>query len=180
MVSSVSRRIEKSLSYWAAGDAENCLINLFPAIDKVSKRRRLKAGVGERIRGFLADEERLITGIATRNILVVEINGMTFPQAMYKYGRTSVVHEGELDDRLKFSSDGSVRIGDTWTLSLGYIIAMIVAVIVAPESAEEKLREDWEITIFDNHQFAVNDIWGEREKIRDVMRDLWRDGNLFY
>lgn len=179
MVSSVSRRIEKSLSYFAAGDAENCLINLFPSIDKVSKRRRPKARVGERIRGFLTDEERLITGIATNNILVVEVNGMTFPQAMYKYGRTSIVHEGELDDRLKFSSDGSIHIGDTWILNRGYIFGMIVAVIVAPESLGEYLHLDGKITIFHNHQYAVNDIWGQREKIRNVMRELWRNESLF-
>lgn len=180
MASSVSRRIEASLGGLRSGDIESCLINLFPAIDKTAKRRYQKSGVGDRIRKFLADEEGLISGIATGNIFTgVEISGLTFPQAMYKFGRTSIVHEGELDPRLQFSSDGSVRIGETWVLNRGYLLGSILSVVLSPENKEERLQNDVQVTVFGRHRLRINESWGDREGFKLVMERVWGRRGLF-
>jgi len=68
-VTSISRRIEKSIEALAKKDYEDAFVQLFPAIDKTAKKRRSKGGVGTRIKSFISDEEALITAIATNNII---------------------------------------------------------------------------------------------------------------
>ena len=115
--SSVSRRLADCLQAHARGDYEGALVHFFPALDKVSKRRRPKDGVGARIRSFLSDEEALISAIATGNVFRnIQVDGVTFPDAIYRFGRTSIAHEGELDRRLTISKDGSLSIGEVWAL----------------------------------------------------------------
>lgn len=95
--SSISRRINDCLQAYAHADHEGALVHLFPALDNVAKRRRPKAGVGERIRSFLSDEEGLISAVATGSVLQrITVNSVTFPEAIYRFGRTSIAHEGEL------------------------------------------------------------------------------------
>ncbi len=94
----VSRRINQCIAHLQAKDWEGALVNLFPALDQTAKRRRSKDGVGSRIRAFLEDEEGLISCIATGSFIAnVNVNGVSITDALYKFGRTSIAHEGELD-----------------------------------------------------------------------------------
>ena len=100
--SGVSRRIQQCIEHIQKQDWEGALVNLFPALDKTSKRRRPKAGVGERIRAFLEEEESLISAVATGNVFRgIHVDGVSITDALYKFGRTSIAHEGELDPRLQ-------------------------------------------------------------------------------
>jgi len=84
--SGISRRIEHCVRAVGAQDYESALINLFPALDKTAKKRRPKVGVGRRFRGFVEDEEGIISAIATRNILRnISVDGITVPHAIYKF-----------------------------------------------------------------------------------------------
>ena len=137
--SGISRRIQQCITHVQMHDWEGALVNLFPALDKTAKKRRLKAGVGERIRAFLEEEEILISAIATGNVFkVIYTDGVSITDALYKFGRTSIAHEGELDPRLEFNETGSIVIGqDKWSLPTGYIVGMSLAVVVAPENTRE-------------------------------------------
>jgi hypothetical protein len=66
--SGVSRRIQQCVQHIQQQDWEGALVNLFPALDKTAKRPRPKAGVGERIKAFLEEEESLISAVATGNV----------------------------------------------------------------------------------------------------------------
>jgi hypothetical protein len=66
--SSISRRMRDAIHAHGRGDYEGALVHFFPALDKAAKRRRPKVGVGQRIRGFLADEEGLISALANREL----------------------------------------------------------------------------------------------------------------
>jgi len=163
-----------------SNDCEGALVNLFPAIDRTAKKRRLKAGVGERIKAFLADEEATISAVGTGNLLVdINIDGVSVPDALYKFGRTSIAHEGELDSRLRFTLDGSLRIGaNNWELPIGYIVGMCIAVIASPENKGERLSRELTISIL-GKQFRINEIWGEREVIEAHIGTIFNNHKVF-
>jgi hypothetical protein len=178
--SGISRRLQQCVERLQPRDYEGALVNLFPAIDKTAKKRRPKDGVGPRIRAFLEDEEALITAVATGNILTrIYDNDMSITDALYKFGRTPIAHEGELDPRLKFNDAGSIEIGTgRWNLPSGYIVGMTVAVVVAPENEVERVSDDLGITLF-GQQFRVNELWGQREMVRGLICERFRNPRLF-
>ena len=139
--SGISRRIQQCIERIQRQDWEGALVNLFPALDKTAKKRHPKAGVGERIRAFLEEEEALISAVATGNVLKgIHSGGISITDALYKFGRTSIAHEGELDPRLQFNEGGSLVIGqEKWNLPTGYIVGMSLAVVVAPENSTESV-----------------------------------------
>jgi hypothetical protein len=178
-VTSISRRIEKSIEALGKKDYEDAFVQLFPAIDKTAKKRRSKAGVGARIKNFISDEEAIITAIATNNIITnINVDGVDFPTALYKFGRTSIVHEGELDERLKINEQGSLQIGHVWNLPSSYITGLIVAVITAPENAKESINGNIGITLFGT-QYKANDLWGKVGIIQSKIREVFCNDELF-
>ena len=176
--SGISRRIDHCVRSLAAQDNEAALVNLFPAMDKTAKKRRRKEGVGKRIREFIRDEEGIISAIATSNILRnINIDGIDFPQAIYKFGRTSILHEGELNPRLQFNDSGSIQIGKVWNLPSSYITAMCVSVVIAPENAGEQLSNPPQISVL-GRQYNLNELWGQRSKIRELVCEVFENENV--
>jgi len=178
--SGISRRLQQCVERLQTRDFEGALVNLFPAIDKTAKKRRPKEGVGARIRAFLNDEEVLISAIGTGNVFArISINGVTIPDALYKFGRTPISHEGELDPRLHFNDSGSVEIGvDRWNLHSGYITGMSMAVVVAPENQGERISDHLGITIF-GRELRVNDLWGQKVMVQQIVCEKFRNPYLF-
>ena len=176
----VSRRLEQCIRHLQSQDYEGALVNLFPAIDKTSKKRRPKEGVSQRIRAFLEDEEILISAIATGNVFHnISVDGIKITDALYKFGRTAIAHEGELDPRLQFNVSGSIEIGiHGWNLPSQYIFGMCVSVIVAPESSDEHVTDVLGITLF-GQSFKVNDLWGRKALVQGIICDMFNDPDLF-
>jgi hypothetical protein len=158
---------------------ESALVHYFPALDKTAKRRRPRAGVGERIRKFISDQEAIITAVSTGNIIRnININGISFPDAVYKFGRTAISHEGELDPRLQFNDSGTLQIGSVWNLPSSYITGLCVGVIVAPENAEEFIDVPLSLTIFGQH-IAINELWGAESRVKVIIAEAFRNPTLF-
>lgn len=168
---SIGRRLEQSLNSLIGNDYEGSLVHFFPALDKTAKLRRPKARVGERIKEFLQDEEAFISFLAFRIVMANNtFDGLSFAEAIYKFGRTSIMHEGELDRRLSFEDvDLLMIIGDTWKLSPAYIAAMITAVMAAKENANEFFTAP---KVLHLHGRAVNanDIWGKKSVIQSMLK----------
>jgi len=177
--SSISRRIESSIQALDRKAYEDAFIHLFPAIDKTAKKRRDKDGVAQRIKAFISDEEGIITVVATNNFIRnITVNGIDFPTALYKFGRTSIAHEGELDERLQINESGNIQIGHVWNLPSSYITGLIVAVIVSPENSNEHIDQNIVITLF-GETFKANDIWGKREIIQNKICQVFKNNDLF-
>jgi hypothetical protein len=176
----ISRRLQQCIERLQINDYEGALVNLFPAIDKTAKKRRPRAGVGYRIRNFLKDEEVLISAVGLRNVFkALSIDGVSFENALYKFGRTPISHEGELDPRLKFNDNGSLQIGqNSWNLPSSYIVGMALAVITAPENEGERTAEGLGITIF-GKRFGLNEIWGKPDAVRSHICEVFRNPELF-
>ena len=176
----VSRRLLQCIKHLHENDFEGALVNLFPALDQTAKRRRSKDGVGKRIKAFLEEDEKLISIVATGNCFSnIVCDGISITDALYKFGRTSIAHEGELDPRLEFNSDGSVLIGtDKWNLPSGYITGMCIAVITAKENANEYIHEPLAITVFDR-SFSIEELWGNPEEIKTHICGQFNNTELF-
>jgi hypothetical protein len=177
--SAISRRIAGCLDAAARKDYEASLVHFFPALDKTAKRRRPKDGVGSRIRKFVADEEAIISAIATGNVFRnIYVDGISFPDAIYKFGRTAIAHEGELDRRLQITESNTLAIGTVWSLPASYIHAMCIAVMAAPENAQERLATDGKVTLF-NQEWRLNQLWGAREQLRVAIANVFGRSDLF-
>jgi len=168
--SSISRRLEKSLDSLIEHDYESALVHFFPALDKTAKLRRPRDGVGSRIKKFLDDEEPFITFLAFRIAFKnTKFDGLTFGEIIYKFGRTAVMHEGELDPRLSFAMDGQPSaIGDKWVLPPSYIAAMITAVMAAEENKKEFFSSPKRILLGDKAVNA-NDVWGNKALVQRLI-----------
>ena len=181
----IGRRIETCISHFLKNDIEQALINLFPALDKTAKKRWPDKRVGNRIRDFVEYQEAIIFAIATQNIFRgTTIDGMTFPQAVYKFGRTSIVHEGQLDPRLKFNQQAGFQIdgdkaGGTWHLSKPFILGLIVAVMIAEENVNEVMQSDYRLQLFEK-QFDAKELWGQQVQIENLIRNIWNNQILAF
>ena len=177
--SSVSRRLASCFESYQRRDYEAALVHFFPALDKVAKRRRPKDGVGARIRSFLKDEEALISAIATGNVFRGAVfDGVTFEEAIYKFGRISIAHEGELDPKLKFVDGGGWSIGEVWNLPSQYILGLCVAVMVAPESKGERIASRASVTLF-GREWELNQLWGAEHEVKAHIAAIFQNPHLF-
>lgn len=176
----VSRRVLQAIKHLQTNDYEGALVNLFPAIDQTAKRRRPKDGVGKRIKAFLEDEEKLISTVATGNCFSnIVCDNISITDALYKFGRTSIAHEGELDKRLEFNLNGSIQIGkDKWNLPIGYITGMCVAVITAKENSAEYFDDRLSVNVFDQ-QFPVALLWGNSKELKNHICTKFNNSVLF-
>lgn len=155
------------------------MVHFFPALDKVAKRRRPNEGVGNRIRSFLRDQEVLISAIGTNNVFRGALfDGVTFEEAIYKFGRTSIAHEGELDSRLQFVDGGTWSIGEVWNLPTQYILGLCVGTMVVPECKLEHIPFNAEITIF-NKKWEINQLWGAEQEVKTHIATVFRNPQLF-
>ncbi len=172
MPTAISRRIGQSLLSLKSKDYEGALVSLFPAVDKTAKKRLPKGGVGKRIRSFLKDEEVLITaigmGMVHKNVIV---GGMSVGDALYKFGRNPIIHEGELDPMLSFITKGQITMGPSgWKLPVDYIPALQLAVILAPENNQEEIPGNLGLNLYNQH-FLVNDLWGNPAPIYEMLAE---------
>lgn len=175
----ISRRINSSWVHFSKGEHEEALIDFFPALDKTAKRRRPKLGVGARIKEFLTDEEGLISALAINMYITNNRFGeYTFPEAIYKLGRTSIAHEGELDEKLRFDNMSGMEIGDTWNLPPSYISALIISVMIAPENRNESIDLPTSITIHGTN-LPINALWGAKDMVRYIICTIFKDPKLF-
>jgi len=174
-IGSIGRRIDSTIEAIIRNDYEHALIHLFPALDKTAKRRRPRSGVGDRIKAFISDQQIIITAIAFQNIFTqgCMFDGLTFADAIYKFGRTSIAHEGELDERLKIIPGSSLRIGKVWELPASTVSAMAVAVIIAPENARERCMSTSRIKILQK-EFPVQSLWGAEDKVKALIKEVFR------
>ena len=164
--SAISRRLESCIPLYMQKDYEGCLVHLFPALDKTAKLRMPKGKVGERIKNFINDQHTIITYVATGNSIgALVVDGVTLPDAIYKFGRNPIAHEGELDPRLQITEDGMMSISDIWILPSTFILGLIISVITAKENTTDTINGDFAVTINGN-KFKLNELFGMEDHFR--------------
>jgi len=179
MTTSVSRRIESAIDDYRAGNLESSLIHLVPAIDVTAKRRRNTNNVGKRFRGFFADYEKILWAITTKNVFVDCIIGdLTLPQVLYKYLRTTISHEGELDARLSIGEIQGMEVGDTWKMPESLIPALILSVVIAPGNKNERIKDGVMFPLIDR-KYDINQLWGAEDFVKSLLNAAFKRTDLF-
>lgn len=170
-MSAIGKRIGDALEFYAKRDYERTCLHLMPALDATAKRARGgKEGVGERIRGFIAANEALITAIGKEPVTMLVGNRYgeshkTLPEIVYKFVRTSVSHEGQLDPLLRLNEFPEFLLGEKdglWHLPASYLMAIAAAVIVEPTNQNEICPTNPTIRVFDR-RFMLDELWGRRD-----------------
>lgn len=167
---SVSRRIEATAIHAKKDCFEEALINLFPAIDKTAQKRRPKEKVGKRITSFLEDQQEIITLVATHNSIQLSYNGLSMAEAIYKFARNPLIHEGELDPMISFNNQEGLIIGDKWNLPPSYILGLTVGVIVSKENSDEYIDNSLGCKLW-NYNYRFNELWGHPELVRKAIQE---------
>lgn len=175
----ISRRIHSCWEHFEQGNHEEALINFFPALDQTAKRRRPKERVGDRIKAFLKDEQGFISALAiSAHFASLTIDNYTFPEAIYKFGRNAIAHDGELDPRLSFNNEFGMQIGERWNLPSSYIAALAISVMTAPENSDEFIETNKTIRFYD-HTFHYNELWGASNRIKCIVSSKFGRPDLF-
>lgn len=55
---------------------------------------------------------------------------------------------------------------------------MSIAVVVAPENLRERINDHLAITLF-GRQLRVNDLWGQKDMVQQIICEKFRDPHLF-
>ena len=179
----VADRIKEAVDKMNLGESINALIQVCIAVDATAKKEYPGYKVGKRIKGFLRNNQGFLTRVAFGNIEVqgdielqfVSKNGkqeaLTLQEVLYKLVRCSLVHEGELSDRVQitpnlilgFSKEGK------FLLAHGLIWGMIIAVIGSPVNSKELVPDHYWIGIGGQRK-ALNELWGKKVEILRLAR----------
>lgn len=142
-------------------------------MDKTAQIRYPKLKPGPRIKQFVDDQLDTISLVGCGSIIRVEVNGVTFPDAIYKLARNPLLHEGELDKKISFSSEVGLQIGDKWNLPPQFVLGLCIGVVVAKENSDELVHPSLGCTIW-NKRIHFNELWGKPTIVKNAIEDFVR------
>ncbi|HAS1112418.1 TPA: hypothetical protein I3798_000857 [Enterobacter cloacae] len=167
----VVSRLSSCINLYSIKDYENAFINLFIALDITAKKRYPNLKVGKRNRALLLDTEpltqKLYMGIIIQGL---NINGLTFSNIFYKFGRNALIHDGQLDRRLSISDEKGIRISeDNWDFHHSYIMSMAISIISCKENANENFNTAIEYEC-NFGKINLNDLWGKESELMEYLQ----------
>jgi hypothetical protein len=171
---SIADRVIESIDKYNSNDLENALIQACIAIDGTSKKEfpGFSKQNKKRFKSFISANIDIITFFTCNTNVFVncQFREYTIEQFIYEVIRCSLLHEGELSARFKFTEPNEpVLIGATqWCFPKTFIFGVILAVIGASSNANQKVADYLSVSIMDN-QFRINDLWGRGDLIRKAI-----------
>ena len=167
-MSGIGRRVKKGCSELRNGDYESAAVAIFQAVDATGRKRFPKKGPGARFMGLIAEQEDVITSVAFGVVMTgCTFNGLTIPKALWKFARNPLIHEAELDSRIRFDNS-SIVIGSVWNLPPTTLLGIAIGVVTASENAEEDEQLTGSIH-FQGQPIALNGLWGREKMFRSIL-----------
>lgn len=182
---SVGKRISEAFDRLVENDYEAATIPVSIAVAATASRCNPTAKDGFAYKEWLRINLGLITRVGMGNVSITDsfrfafshpdlkpdVNGLcTLEQLLYHVVRCGVVHQAEISPAVKFGPPGTTTFDNsTITLSAGFLTGMIFAVVVSPVNAGERSPKDSRIGWIDGRSLAVNDLWGDRQKLIDFL-----------
>jgi hypothetical protein len=164
---SIADRVDKAISDLYAGDFENSLIQISIAIDATGKRRTPRAGVGERCRTLINENEDLIFHFAMDGRLkIIATEGVQFGdrgnlgQVLYKSVRCALLHEADVSNHVKFAS--GLLLGQDegkFIITERMLLGLILVVVGDATNLKEQMKSNHIIT-YNQVNLPINELWG--------------------
>ena len=177
---SVSDRVREAIDCLQRGQPTNALIQVSIAIDATAKALYPRDKVGQRCKKFLRENQALITLFG---LGFLDIHGdihyswpddprgyKTQEEVLYNVVRCSLLHDGELDERVRLTHErvlGSER-GGIVLLSTHIITGLILAV-VASTPAKYPMPAHYTITV-GGATYPMSEFWGKKKELYEIAK----------
>ena len=165
------------------GDWSNALIQICINLD-ITAKKKYGGKPGERIKKYIRENQYAITRIA---MLHLEVHGdmifsvsenkhMKFEELLYKFVRCALLHEGELDKRIKIVSSASLGVDSDgrFILSKHMIYAFFLLLVSDPQNGMIKWPDTASFTA-ENQTYKFSDIQCNTKRLVDIFRKISKD-----
>ncbi|AVD81538.1 hypothetical protein C4Q28_04870 [Pseudomonas sp. SWI6] len=180
----IAARIQECTAKLAVGDAENAFIQLAIAIDGTAKLLYPGKKTSERCKKFLKDSLPFIlwsltngTPAKTTSLLFEVSNSndsgefIEFEDLVYRVMRCSLLHEGELSDKVEFVNASKVgTLNGRVQFPLALLGSLLFAVIASPVNERQRVSESTSF-IFGKTKVPINHMLGNLEKTKTAIRN---------
>lgn len=180
----IAARIQECTDKLGLGDAENAFIQLVIAIDGTAKQLYPGKKTSERCKKFLKDSLPFIlwslsNGTPTKTgRLSFEISSSSgsserigFEDLVYKVMRSSLLHDGELSDKVEFVNAPYIgTFSGRMQFPLALLGSLLFAVIASPVNERQRVSASTSFT-FGKTKVPVNHMLGSLEKTKIAIRN---------
>ncbi len=178
----ISDRIQEALEKVSKGDQLNALIQISIAIDATGKKIFPGKKTSYRSKQFLKENIGFITRCAFGNLevqgpMTFEVEGSdeakSLESILYGLVRCSLLHEGELSDKIQLTDKNSIGLTEDgkFILSSSLIWGMLLAVIANPANEDQKVLTPLTFNL-GNATYKISDLLGKKEFILNRLREL--------
>lgn len=165
------------------GDWINALIQICIALDAVAKKT-YGGKPGQRIKQYVRNNQYILTRITT---LHLEVHGdfmfqvaggktMKFEEILYELIRCALLHEGEMDSRVRIVQSPSIGLDGqgNFLLSIHTIMALCLLLVADPKTVQITWPDTASFTI-EGKTIRFSDIQGDPKRLVDVFRTISKE-----
>jgi hypothetical protein len=181
---SIAGRVQECTRKLALGDAENAFIQVAIAIDGTAKRLYPGAKTSVRCKQFLKENLPFILWSLTNGTPTkagsfsfgfsgpgLPDRSTTFESLVYSVMRCSLVHDGELPEKVEFVREPYIgMLNGKMQFPIALVGSLLFAVIASPVNANEKLPESVAVT-FGSVTVSVSSLFGSMLKTKEAIRN---------
>lgn len=157
IAASVALSATARLEFPTDGDPDACLNFLEQNLRMISKIGWVSFGVIQPINFKYRRLDSRSPGVSVRSM----------PEMLYNVVRCTAVHEAVLPKNLRFTKDPIIETGHYGELVLpvDVIYGLLIAIVSSPKNADELVEHD-PIFSFGGKNIRVNELWGDRDKVK--------------
>jgi len=145
------------LEYPTDDDKPACRKFLEHNLPIISKVAWAQFGISQPVNFLYRRLDRRASGLAVR----------TMPEMLYDVVRCTAVHEAKLPDNLRFTDKPVIHLGNDGELVLpiDLVYGLLVAVVASSKNADQRVEEN-PVFSFGGKRIRVNELWGDRNKVK--------------
>lgn len=165
------------------GDWINALIQICINLDAVAKKK-YGGKPGARIKRYVRENQYILLRVA---MLHLEIQGdfifqvaggkeMKFEEVIYELVRCTLLHEGELDSRIKIVQSASIGLDNegTFLLSIQMIMALFLLLVSDPQNIKIQWPSMASATV-EGRTIRFSDVQGDPQKLVAIFRAISKE-----
>ena len=180
----IADRVKECLDKLKADDPVNAFIQLSIAIDGTAKKEYPGKKTSVRCKEFLKKNLPFVFWAVTNGTpnklesFKLDFsqegrpsNYVEFVDVVYQIMRCSLLHEGEMSDKVAFTNIACIEMANgKMFFPTALIRSLLFAVIASTANVSERLPKNYTFT-FGKKKVPVNELWGNLEKAKDAIRN---------